>query len=452
MVLECKPYVCCLIVLSTLIYCSLSLLGKNLEVIFFDLAAIFKCWNRKDVKNSNLTLPSTHFETRAFYADPKAKDWSRVQRSPVARLTRFESLFICIVIRVSQWAAFMNSLLGTNAELCNHISVFDFWFSVSCTPLLCLNAAGQQNLRTRFSDVLCKSSFESSRLHYLASFFLRGAYSLSDNDSDFDEIDCTFAALIRSAWPYFFEKLFHRQFCCSWSQTTSNDGSRFRTSSNVLLQDSASRLGDDLPVIPSDSSEDEDDPNGQLQKRNLFQSIQHTSHHSPSTSSLSIKSGTSSRAQYNSSKLNTKKKKPRNFNSSNNSIVPSTYSNQSDSSQQNSFAEITPSDFKRDELGKISALLRRKIAMKPKGTHYNTTMNDFGQPVTRPKSPPDFPSVTSSTTTNSVSSTPQVKGIPEFLSNSTSDSVEVVVYPKEPFSSTSTSVSHHGYDLPMIMI
>ena len=47
-------------------------------------------------------------------------------------------------------------------------------------------------------------------------FFLRGAYSLSDNDSDFDEVDCTFVALIQSAGALFFvEKLFHRQLFCS---------------------------------------------------------------------------------------------------------------------------------------------------------------------------------------------------------------------------------------------
>ena len=222
----------------------------------------------------------------------------------------------------------------------------------------------------------------------------------------------------------------------SSSKTTSNDGLKFGTSSKAVLQDQASR--DDLPVIPPDSSEDEEDSNGQLQKRNLFQSLQHTSHRSPSTSSLSIKSGTSSRAQYDSRKLNTKKK-PRKFNSSSNSIVPSTYSNQSESSQPNPFMATTPPDFRRDEPTKISALLRRKNAVKPKSTHYDTT-NDFGQPVTRPKSPADFPSVTSSSKmTNNVSSTRQVMEMP-----STSDSVEVVIYSMKPFSSA--SVSHYGYD------
>ena len=83
--------------------------------------------------------------------------------------------------------------------------------------------------------------------------------------------------------------------------------------------------------------------------------------------------------------------------------------------------------------------------MKPKGTHHDIT-NDFGQPVTRPKSPVDFSSVASSSKTtngNGVSNTPQVKEMPEFLSNSTADNVDVVVYPMEYFSSN--SVSHHTY-------
>ena len=41
-----------------------------------------------------------------------------------------------------------------------------------------------------------------------------------------------------------------------------------------------------------------------------------------------------------------------------------------------------------------------------------------------------------------------MKEMPEYLSDSTSDSVKVVVYPKEHLSAT--SVSHQGYDAPMI--
>jgi hypothetical protein len=77
------------------------------------------------------------------------------------------------------------------------------------------------------------------------------------------------------------------------SQTTSNNGSIFRMSSNAILQDPAS--GDDLSVIPFNSSDDEDDSNGQLRKQNLFQNLEHNA------SSLSIKSVNSSRAQSDSS-------------------------------------------------------------------------------------------------------------------------------------------------------
>ena len=144
---------------------------------------------------------------------------------------------------------------------------------------------------------------------------LRGSIS----SPDFDEVHCT---LFQSARPYFFFKM-----------------------SSAVLQDAASI--DDLPVISLDSSKDEDDSNGELQKRNLFRSLQHN-----------------------------------------------------------------PS-------------------------------------VTRPKPPADFSSATSSSkTTNGVSSTPQVKEIPEILSNSTSDSFKVVVYPKEHH--LSLSVPHHSYGVPMI--
>ena len=63
----------------------------------------------------------------------------------------------------------------------------------------------------------------------------------------------------------------------SSSQTTSN---------NAVLQGPASR---DLPAIPFDSSEDEDESNGQLQKRNLFQSLQHSRAQSHSNSKLDTK-------------------------------------------------------------------------------------------------------------------------------------------------------------------
>ena len=109
-----------------------------------------------------------------------------------------------------------------------------------------------------------------------------------------------------------------------------------------------------------------------------------------------------------------------------------------------------PPDPTRNEFWQISVPLRRKNAIKPKGTHHNNKIY-FGQPLTRPKSPPNFLSVTSSsntvTTNGGVSSTPQVKETPEFWANPTSDSFEVVVYPVEHFSST--SVSHRSYDVAM---
>ena len=211
---------------------------------------------------------------------------------------------------------------------------------------------------------------------------------------------------------------------------------------NAVSQNPVTR--DDLPPIPSESSEDEDNSNGQLQKRNLFQSLQHNpSHVSPNASSLSIKSGTSSQAQQSdSSKLNTTTEKPRESISSNNSIDPPTYSNYSEISPNNPFIAKTPPPHpKRDAFAKamMSAILRPKESMKFIGTHHDTT-NDFAQPVTTSKSPVEVPSVTSSsnTTTNGnvVSSTPQEKEMPKSISESTSDSVEVVVYPKEHLSST----------------
>ena len=199
---------------------------------------------------------------------------------------------------------------------------------------------------------------------------------------------------------------------------------------------------DDLLAIPFDFSEDEEDSNGQLQKRNLFQSLQHNSSHpSPNASLLSIKGGTSSQVQSDSRKLNIKKKKPI---STNNSSAPSIYQNHSNSSQQNPLT--LPPDPKHNELANISVLLRRKNAMKPKGIIHHDTTNDFGQ-VTRPKSPANlnFSSVISSSKTTNGTSMPQANGIPESLSNSTSD---MVVYPVEHFSSD--SVSHHSYEVPMI--
>ena len=282
--------------------------------------------------------------------------------------------------------------------------------------------------------------------------FIRNAFSKFK--ADFDEVKCTFVALIQSAWPYFFEKVLpgpsptlnlgSDRFS---SQTTSNDGSRFGMSSNGVLPDPASR--DDLKAliaIPFDHSDDEDDSNDKPQKGNLFQSLQHN----PNASSLSIKSGTSSRAQSDSSKLDTKQK-PRNSNSSNNLSIPitSTHSNHSESPQQNPSMDTTlPPDPKPfDKFPNIPALLRQKKSRILKGTHHDTT-NDFGQPV--PVTTIDLPPVTSFLWTNSngVSSTPHVKEVREVLSNSTSDSDEVVVYPKEP--SSSTSVSHHGHDVPTI--
>ena len=278
--------------------------------------------------------------------------------------------------------------------------------------------------------------------------FLRGSISWPD----FDDVDRTFVSLIQSAWPYFFFlKVLPSptlRLDKSSSQITSNDRSRFtRTSSNAVVQDPASE--DDLHAIPFDSSKDKDDSNnGQLQKRNLSESLQHSFQHSPShvspnVSSLSIKNDISSRAQSDSSKLITRRRKSRNSNLSNHSIVPS---NNSESSQQNS--SMAKTLLKRDDSTKISSPLRRKKYITLKDAHHDIT-NHLGQSVTSPKSPVDFSSVTSSskaTFGNGVSSMPQVMGMPS-SDSTTSDSFEVVVYPMEPISSN--SVSHHSY-VPMI--
>ena len=185
----------------------------------------------------------------------------------------------------------------------------------------------------------------------------------------------------------------------SSSQATSNDGSRIRTSSNAVLQDPTSR--DYLLAIPFKSSEDED-------ARNIFQSLKHDPSHV--SSSLSIKRGLSNRMHSDSSNLNTKKK-PGTPISLSISTFPFTFSYHSESSQQNPFiAKILSPDPKRDESAKVFSTLRPETSMKLKHAHYDPA-NDFGQPVTIPKSPVDFPSVTSSSKTtddNVVSSTPQV--------------------------------------------
>ena len=224
------------------------------------------------------------------------------------------------------------------------------------------------------------------------------------------------------------------------SPTTSYDESRLRRPSNGVLQDTASR--DDLPTFPFESLEDEDDSNGQLlQKGNLFQSLQHN------LSQVSLKNGISKRAQSDSSKLNPTKK-PIDSISSINSAVPSIHSNLSDSSQRNPFTENTllPDSNRDGSVAKtmISTLKPKKL----EDTHRDTT-NDSAQLVTRSKSPVDLPTSSSKMTNgNGVLSLPQEKEMPESSSNSTSDSVEVVVYPKGQVSST--SVSHQGYDVPMI--
>jgi hypothetical protein len=101
-------------------------------------------------------------------------------------------------------------------------------------------------------------------------------------------------------------------------------------------------------------------------------------------------------------------------------------------------AKNCPPDPERDGSAKNFAVLGPKKSMKLKDTHDDTTRPNL----------PDFPPVTSSSKTtngNSDSRTPQVKKMPEFLSNSTTTGVEVVVYPTEPFSSA--SLLHHGYEI-----
>ena len=114
--------------------------------------------------------------------------------------------------------------------------------------------------------------------------------------------------------------------------------------------------------------------------------------------------------------------------------------------------KFLPFHIEQDDFAKsmMSTILRAKNSRKLNGAHHDTT-NDLAQPVPVPKSPVDLPSVTSSSKTangNVVSGTPQVKEMPESKLDSTSDSSEVVVYPKQHLSST--SVQHHDYDVPMI--
>ena len=221
------------------------------------------------------------------------------------------------------------------------------------------------------------------------------------------------------------------------SQITYNNGS---TSTNAVFQYPLSR--DELPN-PFDISEEDDDSNGQLQRRDLFQSLQNNS--SYASLNASSKSGTSSRPQPDPSKLNTMTRKPNDSISSTNSAVPSTYSNHSESSQQNSSMDkALPPNPKRKEFTKsMMSMLKSK---KLKNNHHDTT-NDFGQLVITPV---DLPSVTSSSKMmNGNGVSPQVKETPESLSNSTSDSVDVVVYPKDP-KFLSTSLSDRSFDVPMI--
>ena len=217
------------------------------------------------------------------------------------------------------------------------------------------------------------------------------------------------------------------------SQITYNNGS---SSTNEVFPNLTRR-----DELPNPFEEEEDDSNGQLQRRNLFQSLQNNS--SYASLNASSKSATSSRAQLDPSKLNTTTRKPNNSISSINSVVPTTYSNHSESSQQNHLEKALPPNPKRKEFAKsmISAIIKPK---KPKDTHHDaTSTNDFGQLVVTPL---DLPSVTSfSNMMNGDGVSHQVKETLESLSNSTSDSVDVVVYPKEPF--PSTSASHNGYEL-----
>jgi hypothetical protein len=189
----------------------------------------------------------------------------------------------------------------------------------------------------------------------------------------------------------------------------------------------------DLASRDENSDDEDDSSNHQLQKRNLFQSLQHK----PNASLLSIKSGTSSQAQSDSSRWNLMKKKPENSNSSNISSVPSTHS---ESSQQNSsMTKTLPSDPNH-------ALLKpeKYLNLKDSDTHNDAT-NDYGQLVITPTSPIDFNLFTSPSKTtngNGVSSTPQVE---EMVEDSAAESGKEVDL-KDPLSST--SVSHH--DVPMV--
>lgn len=137
-------------------------------------------------------------------------------------------------------------------------------------------------------------------------------------------MSCAFVTLIQSAWSCAFE------------------------TSSEPLTNPASRLSrDDLPGIPFEFSEDEDDSNGRLQKQNLFQ------YSPPSRPQRVFAIDNEWPLQVDFSKLNITKK----FRNLIKSTVPSTYPNLPYNALMAKTLPLVP---KRDEFAKISALLRPK--------------------------------------------------------------------------------------------
>ena len=218
------------------------------------------------------------------------------------------------------------------------------------------------------------------------------------------------------------------------------------TTSDGETRNRAFNAVDDLTAVPFESAAEDNSNDHEsvapLPTRSLFQSLQHNHNLSSNASLPSIESGTSDRAQSESSKP--AKRIPisggaipvdpiRNefpkfssslFKKSRNSVSSSSSKSSvkhSESSQQNSFIPLTlPPD------GFVSALSEQ--------ISNDDTVNDFEQPMMkRPESPTNLLAIAVETNGR------QVKEMPE----STADSVEVVC-PMEsiqPFSPTSVSVT-----------
>ena len=264
--------------------------------------------------------------------------------------------------------------------------------------------------------------------------FIRNAFQKFK--ADFDEASSTLSPLIQTAPPHSWKDITipspSLRPLDTLSQTISDDEPRYKAS-NAVRQ---GPTRDNLPAIPFEDDLNDHETVGPLQSLNRFRSLQSIPSVSSNASLPSIESGTSSRARSDSNKFTKptpvsrgavpiepmssefakvssllKKQKNRKLSvSSNHSSLPSAHS---EPSQQDSF---------------ISAVLTQKSVI-PNGTPY-----DFEQPSA------DLLSMTSRTTNgDGVLSTPQVEELPEYSSNPTSASVEVVVYPMQFLSTTDGS-------------